>query len=161
MNTHTLKSRLLAAAAVLALGAVLTGCGPRVAMLGNKPMADDMAKIKPGQQTRSQVQEILGSPSSRSLYGPEIWYYISGTQESEAFFKPEETERNVIAISFDDQGVVKSIATKGKDDGQDVAMSQKKTPTAGHNMSVVEQMVGNIGRFNANTDTKKASGGGL
>lgn len=160
MNTHTPKTRLLAAAAILALGTALSGCGPRVAMMGNKPLAEDLAKIKPGEQTRSQVQELLGSPSSRSLYGPEIWYYISGTQESAAFFAPDETERAVVAIAFDDQGVVKSIVKKGKEDGQDVAMSQKKTPTAGHNMTIVEQMVGNIGRFNA-PETKKASGGGL
>ncbi len=158
MNRDFLKSRFLAAAAIVALGTALSACGPRVYAGGNKPLPTDIAKIKPGEQTRSQVQQVLGSPSSRSLYGEEVWFYISETQEVVAFFAPEETERNVVAIAFDDQGVVKSVRQLGLGDGEAVAFSEKATPTAGHNMSVIEQMVGNIGRFNAGENKK---GGGM
>lgn len=157
MNRDFLKSRILAAAAIVALGTALSACGPRVYAGGNKPLPSDIAKIKPGEQTRSQVQQALGSPSSRSLYGEETWFYISETQEVVAFFAPEETERNVVAIAFDQQGVVKSVRQLGLDDGEAVAFSEKTTPTAGHNMTIIEQMVGNIGRFNAG-ETKKGGG---
>ena len=157
MNRDFLKSRILAAVAIVALGASLSACGPRVYAGGNKPLASDLAKIKPGEQTRSQVQQALGSPSSRALYGEEVWFYISETQEAVAFFAPEETERNVIAIAFDEQGVVKAVRQLGLDDGEAVAFSKNATPTAGHNMSIIEQMVGNIGRFNAG-ETKKGGG---
>lgn len=157
MNRDFLKSRFLAAAAIVALGTALSACGPRVYAGGNKPLPSDIAKITPGQQTRSEVQRALGSPSSRSLYGEEVWFYISATQESMAFFAPEETERNVVAIAFDERGVVKEVRQLGLEDGETVAFSEKATPTAGHNMSIIEQMVGNIGRFNAG-DTKKGGG---
>lgn len=158
MNRTITKSRISAVAGILVLGAALAACSPQVSTIGNKPLATDLARIKPGEQTRSQVQEILGSPSSRSLYGEEVWFYIGGTREVVAFLKPEETERNVVAIAFDERGVVKEVRALGLDDGEEVAMSEKKTPTAGHNMTVVEQMVGNIGRFNASPDKK---GGGM
>ena len=86
-----------------------------------------------------------------------MWFYISETQEAVAFFAPDETERNVVAIAFDQQGVVKSVRQLGLDDGENVAFSEKATPTAGHNMSIIEQMVGNIGRFNAGEDKKGGS----
>lgn len=158
MNRTITKSRISAIAGSLVLGATLAACGPQVSNLGNKPLATELARIQPGEQTRSQVQEILGSPSSRSLYGEEVWFYIGGTREVVAFFAPEETDRNVVAIAFDEQGVVREVRKLGLEDGEDVAMSKKKTPTAGHDMTVVEQMVGNIGRFNAGPDKK---GGGM
>jgi len=157
MNRDFRKSRILAAAAIVAMGTALSACGPRVYAGGNKPLPSDLAQIKPGEQTRSEVQRVLGSPSSRSLYGEEVWFYISETQEAVAFFAPDETERNVVAIAFDQQGVVKSVRQLGLDDGENVAFSEKATPTAGHTMSIIEQMVGNIGRFNAGEDKKGGS----
>ena len=158
MNRTITKSRISAVAGILVLGATLGACSPQVSNMGNKPLSSDIARIKPGEQTRSEVQQILGSPSSRSLYGEEVWFYIGNTREVVAFFAPEETERNVVAVAFDENGVVKTVRALGLDDGEDVAMSEKKTPTAGHNMTVVEQMVGNIGRFNSGPNTK---GGGM
>ncbi len=158
MNRTITKSRISAVAGILLLGSALAACSPQVTTVGNKPLNTDLAQIKPGQQTRSEVQQILGSPSSRSLYGEEVWFYIGGTREVVAFLKPEETERNVVAIAFDDKGVVKDVRALGLEDGENVAMSAKKTPTAGHNMTIVEQMVGNIGRFNSTTEKK---GGGM
>ncbi|MBN2753063.1 MAG: outer membrane protein assembly factor BamE [Rhodospirillaceae bacterium] len=152
MDINTAKSRMLATCAILTLGLGLFGCGPHVYTTGNRPLAEDLAKIKPGEQTRSQVREILGSPSSRSLYGQEVWFYISSTQQNEAFFATEETDRSVLSITFDDEGLVKTIVNKSKEDGNTIALSEKKTPTAGHNMTIVEQMVGNIGRFNASSE---------
>jgi outer membrane protein assembly factor BamE (lipoprotein component of BamABCDE complex) len=154
MQKRTVKSRMCAAAAVLAVLA-LAGCGPRVYSGGNKPLAEKLAQIKPGSQTRSQVRELLGTPSTRSLYGQEVWFYISSTQETTAFFEPDETERTIYAVSFDEQGLVQGLSQLNKDDGKEIVISGKKTPTAGHNMSVVEQMVGNIGRFNSDLATSQ------
>lgn len=157
MNRDWTKSRILAIAAIVAMGTALSACGPRVYSGGNKPLSSEIARIKPGEQSRSEVQRLLGSPSSRSLYGEEVWFYISQTKESVAFFAPEETERNVIAIAFDDQGTVKRVDQLGLGDGEMIAFAEKTTPTAGHNMTIIEQMVGNIGRFNAGPDNKGGS----
>lgn len=158
MRTNFAKShwrRVISVAAVAAVGIALSACGPQIANRGNKPHAEDLARIKPGVQTRSEVQGILGSPSSRSLYGQETWFYISGTRESEAFFKPEETERDIVAITFNAQGVVETVSNLDKADGENLQFSEKKTPTAGHNMTIVEQMIGNLGRFNSTNPRDK------
>ncbi len=154
MQKKTVKSHMRAAAVALAALAV-AGCGPRVYSGGNKPLAEKLTQIKPGTQTRSQVRELLGSPSTRSTYGSEVWFYISSTQETEAFFKPEETERTIYIVSFDEQGLVQGLSQLNKEDGREIVISGKKTPTAGHNMSIVEQMIGNIGRFNSDLATSQ------
>jgi len=149
MLRTTVKSRLLAACTIFAIAGTLSACSPRVYSGGNKVLAEKLERIKPGEVSKSQVKNILGNPSSQSLYGQSTWFYISDTRETFAFYKPEETERQVVAISFDPQNMVERVAEYGLKDGKQVIVSEKKTPTAGHDYNFLEQMMGNIGRFNA------------
>lgn len=153
MLSKTVKSRMCAAA-ILSVVAI-AGCSPQTYSGGNKPLTEKLTQIKPGEQTRSQVRDLLGTPSSRSLYGQETWFYISLSKETVAFFAPEETERTIYAVAFDEQGMVQTVSQLNKEDGKEIVISGKKTPTAGHNMSIVEQMVGNIGRFNSDLATSQ------
>jgi len=153
-NAKSARTGVLAALGIAVLSLGLAACGPQIDNRGHKPNPDDLARLKTGTSTRSDVQNILGSPSSRSVYGGETWFYISATWEREAFYKPEETERQILAIDFDKSGVVKDMRTLDKDSGKEVAISEKITPTTGHTMSLVEQMVGNLGRFNSQDKTE-------
>jgi outer membrane protein assembly factor BamE (lipoprotein component of BamABCDE complex) len=147
MQNSLSKSRLLAACAILSVALGVSACGPRMYAGGNKVLAENLERIQPGELSKSQVQRILGTPSSTSLYGQETWLYISRTEEAVAFFKPEETSRQIIAITFNKDDMVDSVREYSQKDGRQVMVSEKKTPTAGHDMGVLEQIIGNIGRF--------------
>lgn len=134
---------LLACATAIALSA----CAPMVDSRGNLPDADKLALIKPGRQNREDISSMLGTPSSVSTFGDETWYYISSRTETVAFFAPKEVERKVVAIQFDPRGTVKQIKTYGMEDGADVHLVARETPTAGKEMSILEQFLGNVGRF--------------
>lgn len=123
---------------------------PQVVNLrGNLPNETQLSKLIVGLQNKNDVIELLGSPSSTSMFNTdkESWYYISSKRERFAFFAPEETERSVIAITFDKEGVISAIEKLGLENGNDVAISEDETPTSGHDPSVVRQLLGNIGRF--------------
>jgi len=147
MKKSRKKSRLLAACALVAVGMSLSACGPRVYNGGHHILAEDLARIQPGEVSISQVQRILGSPSTKSLYGQETWFYISNERKTVAFYAPEETERTVVAISFGDDKMVEAVRTYTREDGKDVLISEKTTPTAGHDLNFIKDMLGNIGRF--------------
>jgi len=132
-------------AASLVLGAA--ACSPIIDNRGNLPTAEQLAQIEPGKTTRDEVQALLGSPSATLLYGDERWQYIATKSETVAFFKPKVLDRNVVSITFDQAGKVKDVVTKGLEDGQKLEIVDRETPTAGKEMSILEQMVGNIGRF--------------
>lgn len=106
-----------------------------------------MDRITPGQQSQEDVLAILGSPSTRSTFGPETWYYISAQSQQYAFFAREELNREVIAIDFNDEGRVRAVRRLGLEDGEDVAFSAGETPTRGVEPSIVQQLIGNVGRF--------------
>ncbi|HTH16245.1 MAG TPA: outer membrane protein assembly factor BamE [Magnetospirillum sp.] len=132
-----------ALAATLLAGA----CTPSVDLRGNLPTPENLAQIKAGKTTRDEVQTLLGSPSATATYGEESWQYISARTETTAFFKPELKDRKVVSISFDKSGVVKDVVLRGMDDGITVQTVDRETPTAGKELSILEQLVGNIGKF--------------
>jgi outer membrane protein assembly factor BamE (lipoprotein component of BamABCDE complex) len=134
-------------AAALALTLLATGCTPTVDLRGNLPTPDNLAQIEPGKTSRDEVQALLGTPSATATFGGESWQYISARTETTAFFKPEVKERKVVSITFDRSGIVKEVVQRGLDDGIAVEAVDRETPTAGKELSILEQLVGNIGKF--------------
>ncbi len=135
---------IAAEAMALALGA----CSPTVATHGNMLDAAEIAAIKPGTTTRDDLAATVGTPSASGTFDQKTWYYIGQKTEQSAFFKPEVIDRKVVIIHFDDNGVVTAINQLGPDDGQDVALVDRTTPTAGRELTLLEQLVGNLGKFN-------------
>lgn len=141
----------LVGAGLLAVGAA-TGCTPRVDTRGNLPNPELVAEIKPGNQSKEEIEEILGSPSHISLFGQETWYYISNRTETTAFFAPELLERQVLVFRFDEQGTVSEVKTLTLENGREVEPIDRETPTAGNKLTIFDQLIGNVGRFG---DSKK------
>jgi outer membrane protein assembly factor BamE (lipoprotein component of BamABCDE complex) len=130
----------------LLLGAI--ACSPKVDNRGYVSDADWKDQITVGTSTMDDVLVKFGSPSSRSSFGSESWYYISQRKETTAFFAPEIADQEVMHIAFDSNGVVSNVEKFTKAQAQEFALVKRTTPTEGHSMSFVEQVLGNIGRFN-------------
>jgi len=153
---RSIPSALRAAAllgAVVLPGLAASGCTPIVATRGNLTDPERVAELQPGQSRRDDVAAVLGTPTSVGTFDPNVWYYIGQKTEKTAFFQPEVTDRRVVIVRFDDAGTVREIRNLDKTNGQDIEMVDRSTPTAGREMSFLEQMMGNVGRFSAK-DTK-------
>lgn len=148
--------RLLLAMAFLGTA---TACEPVIDQRGNMPAPERLAEIKPGRFTKSDITALLGTPASTSVFGDDRWYYVSSKIETIAFFKPEELERQVVVIDFDRSGTVTDIRKLTLKDGKDVTMVSRETPSAGRDMSVLEQLLGNVGKFNSKAKDDAQPGG--
>ncbi len=134
--------------AMIVVGAALTACSPQVATRGHLVEDRRLEQIQVGQSTANDVLAVLGSPSTVAPFDDRVWYYIGQRTERTAFFRPEVIERRVIKIVFDDSGMIREMDELGVDDGMSVELVERETPTLGRRMGFLEQMVGNIGRFN-------------
>ena len=134
------------AALVLVIGA--TACESRLDTRGNMPDPSRLAEVASGSHTREDVVEILGSPSSIAVFDQESWYYISKRTTTFAFFEPDVSDRQVVIVRFDKNGMVSDIKALGLEDGHVVKPVERETPTAGNEITLIEQLLGNIGRFN-------------
>ncbi|RKQ73213.1 outer membrane protein assembly factor BamE [Oceanibaculum indicum] len=141
--------------------ATMAGCAPIVDTRGHMVDSDRMETVKIGQSSREQVLQSLGSPSATALFDNESWYYIGKRTETLAFFAPEVLEQQVVIIRFDNNGVVSGIDRLDKENGNEVQLVQRTTPTAGAEMTFLQQMFGNLGRFNATDNRGALPSGGI
>lgn len=154
MTRSTLPT--LIALSLLGIGA--SACSPVVATRGHMVEADRLAEIQTGSSRREDVAAVLGTPTAAGTFDSSVWYYIGQKTEKTAFFQPEVVERQVVVVHFDPEGVVSDIKTLDKSAGQDVEIVDRATPTHGRELTFLEQMIGNVGRFSAKDSKGKGPG---
>ena len=113
---------------------------------GNMPSPDKVSQVSVG-QTRQEVANILGSPSSISSFDGNTWIYMSSTFKKIAFFEPEELDRKVLSINFDNNGKVAKISKYNKEDGKQVEISQQETPIEGHDIGFFKKYFSGVGAY--------------
>lgn len=146
-----MKRYLLLSAAFLTLattlGTTLSACTPARHTNGIFLTQDDIAPLTPGVSTRADVLQTLGTPTTQALFDNDTWYYIGLKTQKDAFFDPKVTERSVYEATFDEDGVLLAITQK-EADAINVPIARRTTPSAGHDLTVMQQLLGNLGRFN-------------
>ncbi len=143
-TTHKPRTRLR----LLPLFALaLSACEPRLDTHGFMPNSELVSQIQTGEQDKFEVVEVLGSPSSLATFDDDIWYYITQQSRTFAFFKPEIIDQQVLVVRFDEADVVSEINRYTIEDGLIVDPVTRETPTAGKELSILQQLFGNIGRF--------------
>ena len=124
----------------------LAACAPIAATHGFQALDVKPTDLKVGEDSKSTVLERLGSPSATSTFDPNLWFYVSQSVEQKAFYRPRVTNRDVVAVTFDEGEKVKAINTYTLADGRVVALNDRKTPTRGRELTIVEQLLGTVGR---------------
>jgi outer membrane protein assembly factor BamE (lipoprotein component of BamABCDE complex) len=132
------------------LGCGLAACAPNIVNNGFVMDEDALAQIRPGAQNREQVAQMLGSPSSVAVFDDQTWLYIHRrTSQRLAFSEPTVLEQDVIAITFDPtSGQVAEVRRLTLADGQNVEPIDRITPSPGKELTIMQQLLGNLGRFN-------------
>jgi outer membrane protein assembly factor BamE (lipoprotein component of BamABCDE complex) len=149
---------------VLALPLVVGGCESIVDQRGFAATPGSVEKLEIDTQSREDVVRLIGSPSTVATFNPNVWYYISQKQEYYAFFKPSMLEQNVMQLNFNESGRLTAIKKYDLSNSKDVEMVSRITPTAGKEITVLEQIMGNVGRFSGprqETNPGAPTGGGI
>ncbi|MCB1885621.1 MAG: outer membrane protein assembly factor BamE [Geminicoccaceae bacterium] len=137
----------------LALG--LAACTPSVVPHGNIVSKADLEKIRPG-DTRDEVMQALGSPSMQGTFDDRHWYYVTQETEVRSFFQKDIKEQDVVAVQFDGDGRVQAVRRSGLEQAASVDPVADKTRTLGNEPSLLQQLLGNIGRFDSGEGTPPA-----
>ena len=138
------RTRPAALFAALVLGTALAACAPTTRIHGYVPSETDIAGITPGVDDIYSVEETLGRPSSSGLLQEGSWYYVQSTVSTLAFNAPKVVDRTIVAVQFDDNGIVTGIDRYGIEDGRVINLTTRTTDTGGRQMGVLEQLFGNL-----------------
>lgn len=114
---------------------------------GNMPTEERIGQIKVG-ASREAVRNILGAPSTVVSFDKNTWIYMSSDIKRIAFFSPEEINRDVLTIKFNDKDEVAEITRLTKADGKTVQVSTDATETLGQEPGFFQKYFGGVGQYN-------------
>ena len=102
-----------------------------------------VAQIK----TTAQLQEEIGDPQTRTIYGDEVWVYYSADENMRGPFSVTYSNKTVL-LAWVKNGRVLKTKVLLDDDLKDVKMADGETQIpAAIELNALEEMFNNIGRF--------------
>lgn len=125
---------------------VLASCTTSYRNHGYVPISQNLAEIRVGKDTKETVAQTIGQPSASGIVDDGGWYYVQSRFRHYAFRKPVSIDRQVVAISFNNRGVVSNIEHFGLEDGQIVTLSRRVTNSSVGEISFLRQLMGNVGQ---------------
>ena len=156
------RFRHVAAACVL-LSLPLGGCSlfeANSTTRGNPVDIDAIKQLTPGTTTTADAVALLGSPTTRETFDENSWVYISQITRPRVGRLPGVLEQRVVVLNFDAGGTLRLVKVYGLKDSKAVSMAPGTTQTPGTSASILQQLFGNVGRFNAGGGSGGGSGSG-
>jgi outer membrane protein assembly factor BamE (lipoprotein component of BamABCDE complex) len=141
--------RLRRLAVALIAVAAIAGCQPIYRDYGYVPSELDLEDVVVGKSTREDVAYEVGRPSSTGVLEGSSWYYVGSRFRTMGIRAPQEIERQVLAISFAEDGTVANIERFALQDGQVITISRRVTDTGIKGSGLIDQLLRNLGNFSA------------
>jgi len=141
---------------------LLSSCAwlmPPPQLRGNKVDPESLKELTPGTSTKADVSAIIGSPTARDSFDDNTWLYISELTQERIGRTLGELQQNVIVLNFDEGGVLKTVNKLDQQAALPVSVIARTTASPGTEASFMQQLLGNIGRFNP-AGALPSSGGG-
>ncbi|MBD9526837.1 outer membrane protein assembly factor BamE [Paracoccus sp. PAR01] len=142
-------SRRQIMAFALTVPVMLAACTATYRNHGYVPAEDELMQVVVGKTNQSELDGLIGRPSSQGLLTGSAWYYVGSRWEYFGAREPREINREVVAISFAEGGTVTNVERFGLDRGQVVVLSRRVTDSGISSIGVIRQLMGNVGRVQA------------
>ena len=114
---------------------------------GNMPSDDRIAKIERG-ISKNDVLQYLGAPSAVVSFDEKTWIYMSSDIKRVAFAKPQEINRRILKLRFDDNDNLVDIVRLDKNAGKEIDICQDKTEVKGEHLGFFRKYFGGVGQYN-------------
>ncbi|MBL6770597.1 MAG: outer membrane protein assembly factor BamE [Rhizobiales bacterium] len=124
----------------------ITSCSTVVENRGYIFNPEIQEKISQGMD-KSEIISLLGTPSTISESTGLKYYYISNKFLKYAFLNPQEIERTIQVISFDENENVKDIEEYTLKDGRIIVYNNDRTIPKGTEATIIQDLFDNTGRY--------------
>ena len=131
-------------AAILSLAAA---CAEIVRIHGYTPSDPELSQIEVGASSKEDVAAIAGSPAHIDRKYGEAWFYVSSRFHVSGAREPEEMERRIVEVAFNDNGTVSNVATYSLEDGRVIPLTRRVTENNLGRVTILEQLGRAFGRI--------------
>ncbi len=143
------RGTFLGAGALLLAILLVPACSSLEDSHGYVPEAELVEEVQVGIDTKVTAARILGRPGVEGIIDDSGWYYVRSDYERRLWYAPVESNREVLAVSFADNGVVENVERFGLKDGRVVALERRVTDSNTQGISFLRQLFSNFGNFDA------------
>lgn len=140
---------VIRAVLALLLVAAVAACSPIYRNHGYVPSQEDLDSLVIGKDTRETTGPKVGRPSASGLLNDTGWFYVQSRWEQRGALAPKELDRQVVALTFTEAGVLSNVERFGLERGQIVPLSRRVTETNVKGMGILRQLFSNFGRLGA------------
>jgi outer membrane protein assembly factor BamE (lipoprotein component of BamABCDE complex) len=158
-----LFTRLVRLSAIAVLCLSMAACSwllPPPQTRGNKVEADQLKQLVTGTSTKADVIALIGSPTQKAMFDDNTWLYITELTRTRLGRTLGVLDQAVVVLTFDDKDVLAGVKTVTAGDSVPVSVASRTTPSPGTEASFMQQLLGNIGRFNPGAGAATTGGGG-
>ena len=133
----------------LVIASALAGCTAQIEHRGYIAKPGVFTSLREG-MSKLEVESTLGSPTTTASINIEgdSYYYISSTTSHRSVLSTTEIDRQIIAVRFDRQDRVTSVAQYGLVDGHVIDLNTRKTPVVGSEFSLLAELFKGYGTAN-------------
>ncbi|AZV78087.1 outer membrane protein assembly factor BamE [Parasedimentitalea marina] len=128
-------------------GVALAGCAAQYRNHGYVPTEEELAEVVVGVDTRDSVTETIGAPSSSGVLDESGYYYIATQLRHYGPSQPKPVSRELVAISFDQSGVVSGVERFGLENGNVIPLERRVTSSGIQDKTFLRQLLGSIGNI--------------
>lgn len=128
-------------------GVLLAACSPTFSNHGYIPPEEELQELVVGIDTRATVEDLVGTPTAGGVLEGGDFYYVASTVRTFGPRKPEVVERQVLAVTFDQDGVLQNIERFGLEEGRVVVFERRVTDSGATDTPFLRQLLGSIGNI--------------
>lgn len=143
-----IKAAILLSATAIASFA--GGCAERIRAHGQFIEQTKIEQVTPGVSTSADIQSLFGPPTASATFDGNVWYYIGQHFAYQSLSQPEVVDREIVIVTFHANEVVDTIDKVVLQGESKVPLVNRETPSSGRTLGLLEQLLGNLGRFNNN-----------
>lgn len=98
-------------------------------------------------KTTSQLQDVIGDPQARTVYGDEVWIYYGADENMHGPF-PITYDKKTVLLAWVKNGRLTQTKILHDDDLKDIKLADGETEIpAAIELNAIEELFNNIGRF--------------
>ncbi len=127
----------------------LSACAGQYRNHGYMPPQDQIDALIVGVDTRADIIEAIGAPTTRGVDVENSIYYVRSRVHHRGYAKPEEIDREVLVLSFGKNQVLRNVERFGIEEGRLLMLEHRVTKFPGKDRGTLQQILASIGGFNA------------
>ena len=128
-------------------GIALASCTAQYRNHGYVPSDEDLAEVVVGVDTRDSVAESIGAPSSSGVLDVSGYYYVATRLRHYGPSAPKPVSRELVAISFDQSGVVSGVESFSLENGKVIPLQRRVIRTGIQDKTFLPRLLGSLGNI--------------